>query len=49
MQKNEIRVVKYDAACRVEAYQFQGVMQSFPTTFMTITSLVSSKEGGGRS
>jgi AraC-like DNA-binding protein/quercetin dioxygenase-like cupin family protein len=33
MQKDEIRVVKYDAACRVEAYQFQGVMQSFPNHF----------------
>ncbi|MEN6593432.1 MAG: AraC family transcriptional regulator [Clostridiaceae bacterium] len=31
--KNEIRSVKYDAACRVEAYQFQGVMQSFPNHF----------------
>lgn len=33
MQKNEIRSVKYDAACRVEAYQFQGVMQTFPNHF----------------
>ena len=33
MQKNEIRTVKYDAACRVEAYRFQGVMQSFPNHF----------------
>lgn len=31
--KQEIRTVKYDAELKVEAYQFQGIMQKFPIHF----------------
>ncbi len=31
--KGELRVARYDAELMVEAYQFQGVMQSFPNHF----------------
>jgi AraC-like DNA-binding protein/mannose-6-phosphate isomerase-like protein (cupin superfamily) len=30
---NEIRLIEYDADCKVEAYQFEGVMQKFPKHF----------------
>ena len=33
----ETRRVKYDPELKVEAYSFMGIMQKFPTTFMTIT------------
>lgn len=31
--KNEIRLVRYDADCRVEAYWFRGILQPFPNHF----------------
>lgn len=31
--KQEIRTVRYDAELKVEAYQFQGIMQKFPIHF----------------
>lgn len=31
--KQEIRIVKYDAQLKVEAYHFKGIMQKFPNHF----------------
>lgn len=31
--KNELRMVRYDADCRLEAYWFRGILQAFPNHF----------------
>ena len=45
--KKEVRTVVYDDELRMEAYRFEGIVQPFPSHFLSIMSLGLWRKGSG--